>query len=69
MKSRQLEVVNGEDHYYAHWKGYPAEDDSREPKSNLSPETWQHGKDYPQRKAINKKMEFMCEAGMNMDKS
>ena len=32
-------VVDGEDYYYIHWKGYPAEDDSWEPRSNLSKET------------------------------
>jgi Chromo (CHRromatin Organisation MOdifier) domain len=32
-------IINGEDHYYIHWKGYPAEDDSWEPKSNLTSET------------------------------
>jgi hypothetical protein len=31
--------VDGEDYYYIHWKGYPAEDDSWEPKTNLSPQT------------------------------
>jgi transposase InsO family protein len=32
-------VINGVDHYYIHWKGYPAEDDSWEPAENLAPET------------------------------
>jgi hypothetical protein len=31
-------VRNGVDHYYIHWKGYPAEDDSWEPAANLTPE-------------------------------
>jgi hypothetical protein len=31
--------IHGEDYYYIHWKGYPAEDDSWEPKTNLSPQT------------------------------
>ena len=30
---------NGKEYYYIHWKGYPAEDDSWEPRENLSPET------------------------------
>jgi hypothetical protein len=32
-------VMNGVDHYYIHWKGYPAEDDSWEPVTNLTPES------------------------------
>ena len=31
-------VINGVDHYYIHWKGYPAEDDNWEPVTNLTPE-------------------------------
>ena len=31
-------VVKGKDYYYIHWKGYPVEDDSWEPKVNLTPE-------------------------------
>jgi len=31
-------VVKGKDYYYIHWKGYPAEDDSWEPRENLTPE-------------------------------
>jgi hypothetical protein len=27
---------NGKEYYYIHWKGYPAEDDSWEPKGNLN---------------------------------
>jgi Chromo (CHRromatin Organisation MOdifier) domain len=27
---------NGKEHYYIHWKGYPAEDDSWEPKETLN---------------------------------
>jgi hypothetical protein len=27
---------DGKEHYYIHWKGYPAEDDSWEPKENLN---------------------------------
>ena len=27
---------NGKDYYYIHWKGYPAEDDTWEPKENIS---------------------------------
>jgi len=34
-------TMNGEDYYYIHWKGYPAEDDSWEPRSNLSLKTLQ----------------------------
>jgi hypothetical protein len=34
-------VVNGQEYFYIHWKGYPAEDDSWEPRTNLSPETLQ----------------------------
>jgi transposase InsO family protein len=30
---------NGKEYFYIHWKGYPAEDDSWEPRENLSPET------------------------------
>jgi len=26
----------GKDYYYIHWKGYPAEDDTWEPKENIS---------------------------------
>jgi hypothetical protein len=40
-------VIDGIDHYYIHWKGYPAEDDSWEPATNLTPETlkmWQDSK-------------------------
>jgi Chromo (CHRromatin Organisation MOdifier) domain len=29
-------VVKGKDYYYIHWKGYPAEDDSCEPRENLT---------------------------------
>ena len=32
-------IINRIDHYYIHWKGYPAEDDSWEPITNLAPET------------------------------
>jgi len=32
-------VVKGIDYYYIHWKGYPAEDDSWEPVTNLNPQT------------------------------
>ena len=32
-------VIDGVDHYYIHWKGYPAEDDSWEPITNLAPGT------------------------------
>jgi hypothetical protein len=34
-------VIDGMDYYYIHWKGYPAEDDSWEPATNLTPETMQ----------------------------
>ena len=34
-------TMNGEDYYYIHWKRYPAEDDSWEPRSNLSLKTLQ----------------------------
>ena len=34
-------IINRIDHYYIHWKGYPAEDDSWEPVTNLAPETLQ----------------------------
>jgi len=27
---------NGKEYFYIHWKGYPAEDDTWEPKENLS---------------------------------
>ena len=40
-------VIDGIDHYYIHWKGYPAEDDSWEPVTNLTPETlkmWENSK-------------------------
>ena len=30
---------NRKEYYYIHWKGYPAEDDSWEPRENLLPET------------------------------
>ena len=30
--------IYGVDHYYIHWKGYPAEDDNWEPVKNLTPE-------------------------------
>jgi hypothetical protein len=29
----------GKEYYYIHWKGYPTEDDSCEPKENLSKAT------------------------------
>lgn len=32
-------IIDGVDHYYIHWKGYPAEDDSWEPITNLAPKT------------------------------
>jgi hypothetical protein len=32
-------IMNGVEHFYIHWKGYPAEDDSWEPRTNLTPET------------------------------
>ena len=40
-------VIDKVDHYYIHWKGYPAEDDSWEPVTNLAPETlkmWENSK-------------------------
>jgi Chromo (CHRromatin Organisation MOdifier) domain len=27
---------NGKEYYYIHWKGYPADDDTWEPKENLN---------------------------------
>jgi len=38
-------VMDEKDYYYIHWKDYPAEDDSWEPRENLSDETlkvWEH---------------------------
>jgi len=32
-------IINRVDHYYIHWKGYPAKDDSWEPVINLASET------------------------------
>lgn len=32
-------MIAGVEHFYIHWKGYPAEDDSWEPRQNLTPET------------------------------
>ena len=32
-------VINGVDYYYIHWKGYPAEDDTWKPVTNLTNET------------------------------
>jgi hypothetical protein len=40
------EIRDGEEFYLIHWKGYPAEDDSWEPRDNLAPETlklWDSG--------------------------
>jgi hypothetical protein len=34
-------VVNNQEYFYIHWKGYTAKDDSGEPRTNLSPETLQ----------------------------
>ena len=32
-------MIDGKEHFYIHWKGYPAEDDSREPRENLALKT------------------------------
>ena len=32
-------IMDGKEYFYIHWKGYPAEDDSWEPRENLSPMT------------------------------
>ena len=32
-------MIDGKEYFYIHWKGYPAEDDSWEPRENLSLET------------------------------
>ena len=40
-------VIDKVDHYYIHWKGYPAEDDSWEPVTNLALKTlkmWENSK-------------------------
>jgi Chromo (CHRromatin Organisation MOdifier) domain len=35
----ERKVTKGKEYFYIHWKGYPAKDDSWEPRENLSPET------------------------------
>jgi hypothetical protein len=45
-------LVDGKEHFYIHWKGYPAEDDSWEPRENLSAETlklWEKTKEQRRR--------------------
>jgi hypothetical protein len=32
-------MMDGKEYYYIHWKGYPADDDSWEPRENLSQQT------------------------------
>jgi hypothetical protein len=47
-------TVDGQEYFYIHWKGYPAEDDSWEPRSNLSPETLQLWQRTNQRRQQNR---------------
>ena len=48
-------IINGIDHYSIHWKGYPAEDDTWELVTNLTPETLQlwHDSNQTQRATRN----------------
>ena len=59
-------IMNGEDYYYIHWKGYPAEDDSWEPKSNLNKEAL---KEWENRRITRSTMDNGNASSLNNDRS
>ena len=50
-------VVKGKDYYYIHWKGYPAEDDSWEPRENLTPEALRSWEDSVKTRSMTRNSE------------